>query len=211
MNTLSSSLPLRSNRALLCMTAVYGAFWGWMAVSPSSRYDWFLENLLIFATLIALAATYRRFAFSNRSYAMTALFLALHTWGAHYSYGSMPIEAWLQSITGSTRDNYDRIVHFCYGLLLAHPIFEFLLRYAKLGRGTAYIFSATVILASGAFYELIEMWVAHLVAPEIGTLFIGTQGDEWDTQHDMELALYGAIIALSVTAGMRRMIARKLV
>ena len=60
-------------------------------------------------------------------------------------------------------------------------------------------------VGDGAFYELIEMWVALLVAPEIGTLFLGTQGDPWDTHHDMELALYGAVIAMGVTAVWRKM------
>lgn len=59
-----------------------------------------------------------------------------------------------------------------------------------------YFISVMNILASGAFYELIEMWVAKIVAPEIGTLFLGTQGDPWDTQHDIEVAMYGAMIAM---------------
>lgn len=63
-----------------------------------------------------------------------------------------------------------------------------------------------IILSFGAFYELIEMWVALIVAPEIGTLFLGTQGDPWDTQHDMEVALYGSVLAMIIIAISNRVI-----
>jgi putative membrane protein len=67
----------------------------------------------------------------------------------------------------------------------------------------SYVMTVVSILATGAFYELIEMWVAHLVAPEIGDLFLGTQGDVWDSQHDMEAAMYGAVAAMLITAAIR--------
>jgi putative membrane protein len=94
---------------------------------------------------------------------------------------------------------FDRIVHFCYGLLMAYPLREVMLRVVKLKGFWAYAFTVTILLATGAFYELIEMWAALIVAPEIGTLLLGTQGDPWDTQHDMAAALYGATMAMIIT------------
>ncbi|TBL71344.1 DUF2238 domain-containing protein [Paenibacillus thalictri] len=188
------------NRPLQLICIGYGCLWMGMAVAPYSRFDWLLENLLIFAAIAALAATYRTFPLSTVSYGMISLFLALHTMGAHYSYNTTPVDQWLHVAFGFGRDNYDRIVHFSYGLLIVVPIREWLSVHVRLGAKTSVWFAVTLILATGAFYELIEMWVAQIVAPEIGTLFLGTQGDVWDTQHDMELALYGALITMTVRA-----------
>ncbi|MDR6881834.1 DUF2238 domain-containing protein [Bacillus sp. 3255] len=199
----------RSNTTLHILIILYAALWIWMAYAPYSRFDWMLENLLIWATLIGLVSTYKRMTFSNLSYALIALFLALHTVGAHYSYNENLVDVWLRWLLHSERDNYDRLVHFSFGLLLAYPLREALRAWTPLGRKWLYVMTCVMILALGAFYELIEMWVALLVAPEIGTLFLGTQGDPWDTHHDMELALYGAILAMAATAAASRFGERK--
>ncbi|MBA2939191.1 DUF2238 domain-containing protein [Paenibacillus sp. CGMCC 1.16610] len=193
-----------SNWPLHAMIVIYAGLWIWMAIVPYSRFDWVLENLLIWAALIALVSTYKLNKLSNLSYALIGLFLALHTVGAHYSYNENIVDVWLKLILHSERDNYDRLVHFSFGLLLAYPLREALRAWTQLSRRWLYVMTCVMILALGAFYELIEMWVALLVAPEIGTLFLGTQGDPWDTHHDMELALYGAVIAMVVTAVLRR-------
>ncbi|MBP1966239.1 DUF2238 domain-containing protein [Paenibacillus aceris] len=194
----------RANWPLHLMILIYTGLWIWMAVKPYSRFDWVLENLLIWAALIVLVSTYRLFAFSNVSYALFGLFLALHTIGAHYSYNENIVDVWLKLIFHSERDNYDRLVHFSFGFLLGYPLREALSAWTLLTRRWLYVMTCVSILAFGAFYELIEMWVALLVAPEIGTLFLGTQGDPWDTHHDMELALYGAVIAMVITAVLSR-------
>ncbi|MFD0678690.1 MULTISPECIES: DUF2238 domain-containing protein [unclassified Paenibacillus] len=192
--------PFRSNRMLQVLLAIYLLFWVLMAIEPYSRFNWFLENLLILATITGLVGTYRRFAFTNMSYLLIVVFLILHTFGANYSYHTTPLDSWIRELFHTERDGYDRVVHFSYGLLLAYPIREFIVR--TMGPRGLWDFALPVVLvlASGAFYELIEMWVALLVAPEIGTLFLGTQGDPWDTQHDMELAMYGAILTMLFTA-----------
>ncbi|BFT74824.1 DUF2238 domain-containing protein [Paenibacillus sp. P36] len=199
-----SARTFGSNRPLHAMIVIYVGLWIWMAIAPYSRFDWVLENLLIWAALIALVSTYKLNKLSNLSYSLIGLFLALHTVGAHYSYNENIVDVWLKLILHSERDNYDRLVHFSFGLLLAYPLREALSAWTQLSRRWLYVMTCVTILALGAFYELIEMWVALLVAPEIGTLFLGTQGDPWDTHHDMELALYGAVIAMVVTAVMRR-------
>lgn len=193
-------IPFTKNRFLQILIIIYAGIWTWLAVSPYSRYDWVLENLLIWAALIGLVSTYKLFSFSNLSYTWIVLFLLLHTVGAHYSYNENVVDRWMKLILHIERDPYDRLVHFSFGLLLAYPIREAMQAWTQLGRKWLYVMTCIIVLAMGAFYELIEMWVAFIVAPEIGTLFLGTQGDPWDTHHDMELALYGSVIAMGITA-----------
>jgi putative membrane protein len=91
-------------------------------------------------------------------------------------------------------------VHFTFGLLIAYPGFEFMRRVVGIMKVWSYFFTIIVILAMGAFYELIEIWISNIVAPGQGALFIGLQGDSWDTQHDISSAMYGAIITMVITA-----------
>jgi len=189
-----------ANRKLQIMLAGFAVFWGWMAINPVHRFNWLLENLLVFATVIVFSLTYRRFTFSNASYGQLLLFMALHTLGAHYTYATTPVDVWLHGLFDFERNHYDRVVHFSFGLLLAYPVYEFLSRQVRVNGIWAYVLTVITILSAGAFYELIEMWVAKIVAPEIGTMFLGTQGDEWDAQQDMAVALYGAMISMVTTA-----------
>lgn len=187
----------------------YLAFWTWAAINPYYREDWLIENLLIFATAITLVVTYRWFQFSNLSYLLLTLFLALHTLGAHNSY-FVPIPDRLSEALGNPgRWNFDRVVHLSYGLFLAYPLWEVMRRVVRLDGFWAYSFTVIVILATGAFYELIEMWVALIVAPEIEDAFVGTQGDKWDAQKDMALAMYGALAVMVLTALIRRIWRRR--
>jgi putative membrane protein len=196
---MESVIGFRNNRWLHGMMAVYASFWMYMAITPYNRFDWVLENLLIWITLLVLIITYRWFSFHNVSYVLIALFLSLHTLGAHYSYSIAPLDEALKAVFGFHRDNYDRIVHFSFGLLLAYPVREFAVRVMRIKVSWAYFQSSVIIVAAGAFYELIEMWVAMIVAPDIGSMFLGSQGDPWDAQHDIEMALYGAVIAMLIT------------
>lgn len=193
---------LRDNRLLQILLAGYSLFWMYMAIAPNNRFDWLLENLLIILFFVLFVVTYRFFQFSNLSYLLIAFFFVLHTYGAHYSYYT-PVGTWLSETFDFHRDHYDRIVHFCFGLLMVHPIRELLLRIMMMKRGWSNLFSVIIVLAVSAFYELIEMWVALVAAPEIGVLFLGTQGDPWDAQHDIELAMYGSILTLALSAFVR--------
>jgi putative membrane protein len=168
------------------------------AISPVDRRDWFLENLLVFAYTLILAASYRRFAFSNLSYALFTLFMTLHLTGAHYTYAETPLGDWLMTWFGWQRNHYDRLVHFSYGLLLAYPFYELLRRAAALAPGWARFLAINAILAFSGFFEVLEAIVAILVSPELGDAYLGTQGDIWDAQKDMGLAFLGAFSAMSV-------------
>lgn len=174
-------------------------FWVITAIKPHYPRDWLLENLLVFFYAALLIITYRWFRFSNLSYALFTLFLSLHLLGAHYTYSETPVGFWLQDWFGFGRNHYDRIVHFCFGLLIAYPFREILLRQTGVKREWSYFLAVTLVLAFSAFYEVIESLAAMIFSPELGAAYLGTQGDEWDAQKDSAMAFAGAIIAMCVT------------
>ena len=190
--------PFRTNRVLQGLVLWLIVIWIITAINPYYPKDWLIENLLVFVYAALLIFTYRRFQFSNFSYALFTVFLSLHLIGAHYTYAETPLGFWLQPIFDFDRNHYDRIVHFSYGLLCAYPLREILLRQATVIQSWSYFLAVTGILAFSAFYEVLEAVVAVLVSPELGAAYLGTQGDQWDAQKDSFLAFLGAIIAMLV-------------
>ncbi len=196
--TVRHARGLRGNRPLQALIAGFAALWTLLAIAPKYRSDWLLENLLVFAFVGLLAATFRRFQFSNASYAFIALFLSLHTYGAHYTYSEAELGFWLRDTLGLARNPYDRIVHFSFGLLLAYPMRELTQRVLKVRHVWGYLLPFFMMLSMSAGYESIESWVARIVSPELGSAYLGTQGDEWDAQRDMDRAMTGTASALAL-------------
>lgn len=192
-------LAFRSDRVLQLLVAWLVIAWILAAIEPLYPRDWLLENLLVFFFCGLLAATYRRFRFSNLSYGLFTLFITLHLVGSHYTYAETPVGFWIQDWFGFERNHYDRIVHFGFGLLLAWPMREILLRKAGVTRAWSYFLAVNGILAFSGIYEVIEGIAAAVVEPELGMAFLGTQGDIWDAQKDAALAFIGAVIAMLVT------------
>lgn len=182
----------------------YLAVWGVLAIRPPSRSDWLLENLPVFAALPVLVFTFRRFRFSNLSYLCIAIFLVLHAFGAHYTYTEVPLGNWARDRFGMSRNHYDRVVHFLFGLLLAGAMREFVHERLRMRPVWSMFVSLQTIAAWSAAYELIEALVAWLASPELGAAYNGNQGDEWDAQKDMALAIGGAALALVAGACVRR-------
>jgi putative membrane protein len=197
-----NTLPFRHNRPLQAMVLWLLVLWIITAIEPFNRRDWLLENLLVFVYSGLLVFSYRRFAFSNLSYAFFTVFLSLHLIGAHYTYEHAPPGDWLQALFEVQRNHYDRIVHFCFGLLIAYPFREILLRAAGVRPAWSHFLAVNCILAFSAFYELLEGAVATLVSPELGAAYLGTQGDSWDAQKDAFLAFSGALVAI-ILSGFR--------
>ena len=191
--------PFRSNHILQGLVLWLVVVWIITAINPLYPRDWLLENLLVFFYSALLVFTYRRFRFSTLSYALFTLFLSLHLLGAHYTYAETPLGFWIQKIFEFERNHYDRLVHFCFGLLIAYPFHEILMRLSGVRREWSYFLAISVILAFGALYEVLESITAMIVSPELGSAYLGTQGDEWDAQKDSFLAFAGAIIAMIVT------------
>jgi putative membrane protein len=190
---------------LAWVTGAFCVVWLALAVNPASRSDWLLENTPLFLTVAALAASYRALPLSRISYTLIALFLVLHAIGAHYTYSLVPWAEWARAAGvaidpgDAGRNHFDRVVHLLYGLLLAYPIREILLRVADLRGFWGYFFPVAITLATSALYELAEWGAAEVFGGDLGVAFLGTQGDVWDAQKDMALAGIGAIAAMAIT------------
>jgi putative membrane protein len=194
----------RDNRFLQALLLWLGLLWLVTAIEPFNRRDWLLENLLVFVYGALLVATWRRFAFSNLSYGLFGVFLSLHLVGAHYTYSEVPLGFWVQDALGLSRNHYDRLVHFAFGLLLAWPLRELLLRAAGVREAWSWLLTLVTVLGFSGFYEALEGIVAMVVSPELGMAYLGTQGDEWDAQKDTALAFSGALLAMLIAWGVQR-------
>ncbi|MFN2570324.1 MAG: DUF2238 domain-containing protein [Gemmatimonadales bacterium] len=204
-STTHKTAAFGKHRLLQGLALWYAAVWILTAIAPLDRHDWVLENLLVVAVMAILLGTYRIFPLSDLSYILIAAFLTLHAVGAHYTYSEVPFGFWIQRTFGFTRNPFDRIVHFSFGLLLAYPIREVFLRVANARGFWAYYLPLDVTLAFSALYEIMEMVIATLVAPGTGDAWLGTQGDVWDPQKDMGLAALGALLCMCLTALMRKL------
>jgi putative membrane protein len=196
------------HKYILTLAALLGVFWIVLAFDVFDRKDWLLENLLLVAAVVLMASTYKVFPLSRISYTLIFVFLCLHAVGAHYTYAEVPYNDWWQSLFGTTfnemvgwkRNNFDRVVHFSYGLLLAYPIRELFLRVAGVRGFWGYFLPLDLTMSTSMLYELIEWGTAVVVGGGLGQAYLGTQGDVWDAHKDMALASLGALIAMSVTA-----------
>ena len=190
------------------LIAALAVLWAALALHPVDRSDWLLENVLLLMGVVVLVATRKRLPLSGISYTCILVFLCLHVIGAHYTYAEVPYDAAFRSLTGQSfnelvgwkRNNYDRVVHFSYGLLLAYPIRELFLRVADVRGFWGYFLPLDLTMSSSMLYELIEWLAAESFGSGLGAAFLGSQGDEWDAQKDMALASLGALITMTVTA-----------
>lgn len=190
------------------LIAALAALWIALAIAPLDRSDWLLENVLLVLGAVVLLVTRKWLPLSGVSYTMILGFVCLHIIGAHYTYSEVPYDAAFKDLTGSSfnelvgwkRNNYDRVVHFSYGLLLAYPIRELFLRVANVRGFWGYFLPLDLTMSSSMLYELVEWIAAEIVGSGLGAAFLGSQGDQWDAQKDMALASLGALITMTVTA-----------
>lgn len=168
----------------------------WSGVGPHDRFTWLLEVAPVLIGVPILLATYRRFEFTTLAYVLMWLHAVVLIVGGHYTYARVPLFDWVRDAFGLARNHYDRVGHFAQGFVPAILAREILLRRSPLEPGKWLSFIVvSVCLAISAFYELIEFGVA-VATGEAAEAFLGTQGDVWDTQIDMALALGGAVISL---------------
>ena len=163
--------------------------------SPRDRGTWLLEVLPVIIGVPLLYFTWRAFRLTPLTYRLIFVHALVLMLGGHYTYAHVPLGFWLQDVFDLARNPYDRIGHFAQGFVPAIIAREILLRRLPLASGKWVFFLVCCIcLAISAFYELLEWWSA-LALGEGAKEFLGTQGDEWDTQWDMFLALVGAVSA----------------
>ena len=186
------SIP-RAHLVLLAGVMIVFAWSGW---KPYDRMTWWLEVFPGIVGLIVLGATYSRFRFTTLCYTLIALHICLLCVGGHYTYARVPLFDWLREVCHWSRNHYDRLGHFAQGLVPAMIAREIFIRLKVFSRPRWMPFLIVcVCLAISAFYELIEWWTA-LLSGDAAVGFLATQGDVWDTQADMFMALIGAICAL---------------
>ena len=123
-STMRVRANFRENRLLQILVAWYLVLWVVLAIHPLDRHDWRLENILVCAAVVLMSGTYRVFPLSDLSYILVTVFMSLHTIGAHWTYSEVPLGYWLKDAFGFSRNHFDRIVHFSFGLLMAYPIRE---------------------------------------------------------------------------------------
>jgi len=177
---------------------IFLSVWSWAAINPIYPHDWLLENYLVFIFVPLLFIVGRYLKLSDTSYTLITIFLILHVIGSHYTYAEVPFGYTLQDWLGASRNMYDRLVHFSFGLLFAYPIREVFMRVTQTKGVWSYYFPFDLTLALSAAYEIIE-WLAVIVVDEnAGLAFLGAQGDVWDAQKDMVLAGIGAFIVMLI-------------
>lgn len=161
----------------------------------ADRLTWLLENLPVFIALPILLLTYRDFPFTSLAYALMWLQALILIIGGHYTYAEMPLFNWLRDNFDLARNYYDRVGHFMQGVAPAIVVREILLRKTPLGSdGWLFVIVCGITLALSACYEFVEWWIA-VISGTAAEAFLATQGDVWDTQWDMFLALCGSIVS----------------
>lgn len=189
---------LCSDRELLALLAVVTVALVISGIGPSDYMTWVLEVLPVLIVAPLLIFTRQRFPLTRLCYWFIVVHALILILGGHYTYAKVPLGFWIQDAFDLARNPYDRIGHLAQGFIPALVAREILLRQTPLrSGGWLFLLVVSVCLAFSAFYEMIEWWVA-ILAGLSAEAFLGTQGDIWDTQWDMFLALIGAISALLI-------------
>lgn len=188
----------RERRLALAVLAAVVPLFVWSGIEPHDRFTWFLEVLPVVLVVPLLLATGRRFPLTPLLYILIALHAVILMVGGKYTYAEVPLGFWMQEWFGFTRNHYDRIGHFAQGFVPAIAAREIFLRLSVLRPGRwLHVIVVAVCLAISALYELLE-WAVAAMTGAAADAFLGTQGDVWDTQKDMLLALIGATCALLI-------------
>ncbi len=189
----------KSDRLPVILLIIFTIFWIVAAINPYNRLVWLTENALTVLFIGFLTLTYKKFRFSNTSYVLLFLYMIFHTIGSYYTYTNMPLFNWIKDYFDLSRNHYDRLVHFFFGLAFYFPIYEFTTKKLRLRGWESYFLPFLVIISFKAIYEIFE-FLAVIVAHSsvIGGSFLGMQGDQWDAQKDIMFGISGAAISMVI-------------
>ena len=175
-------------------------------VRPPYPSELILQHIPTICAIAGLLVVDRYFPLCRTSFACIICFLLLHLLGARYLYTNLPYDEWLEALFGTKltdlghfrRNHYDRLVHLCYGLLMTIPAIRIQRHFWHVSRAGAAVVAIQFILATSALYEIAEWNLAMILAPEWADRYNGQQGDMWDAQKDMALALIGSICSATL-------------
>ena len=189
-----------NKRLHVALLAIGVAVLVWSGYRPKDTFTWILEVAPAIIAGVVLLVLYRRFRFTDLVYVLILGHAIILMIGGHYTYSEMPLFSWLRDEFGWSRNYYDRVGHFAQGFVPAMIAREILLRNRVVdGNGWLFFLVCCIALAVSAVYEFFEWWVA-VASGTAAEAFLATQGDVWDTQWDMFLALCGAVAALLLLA-----------
>ena len=200
----STNQGRNSAKFALTLLGIFLLIFVGLAIHPATRTDWLLENVITVVALAWLIWSYRRLPLSNLACGLLFAFGVLHEIGAHYQYSDVPYEQWFSTISGGhsldamlgfERNQYDRLVHFMYGLLITPVAAEVIAARVRLRGFWLFLLPVTFMMSHAMIYELIEWFAASVFADDVGQAYLGTQGDVWDAQKDMFMATIGSLIA----------------
>ena len=200
MSFTTASTSKQSTQGVTLMHKIYlGIFllvWAWTFAGTTDYKNWFIENTLTIAFISTIVLTFKKYRLSDLSYTLIFVYILLHIYGAMYTYAENPFGYWLQDVLHTSRNHYDRIVHFSFGFMLAYPMRDLFLNVFEFPSKYSWLLPAEITMSFSGLYEIIEWLVADVVYPSQGTAYLGTQGDVWDAQKDMCLAFTGSVLIL---------------
>lgn len=177
------------------LLALVGGVLLWSAIAPNDRLTWLMEVIWVLAAIPLLVATRRRFPLTRLLYWLLAIHAVILIYGGQYTYAETPLGNWARDAFDLARNHYDRLGHFAQGFVPAILARELLLRLTPLRPGGwLFYLVCAACLSFSAFFEFIEWWAALIMGGDADA-YLATQGDVWDTQWDMFLALCGAILS----------------
>lgn len=187
------------------LLAVFAGWWLLLAIDPLYREDWFLENVLVLVAIPVLVRGHRTLPLSRRAYTGLFVFLMLHEVGAHYTYSLVPYDAAAHALAGTSvsgllgfeRNHFDRLMHLLYGILLTPAALDLVDARTAARGGWRPLFAGTFLASHAVAYEVIEWLAAEVFGGDLGTAYLGTQGDGFDAPKDMALAVAGSLLALA--------------
>jgi putative membrane protein len=190
------------------MLVVTTALLGMSLVNPIFPDDQLLHHLPTGLAIGLLAVDIRKRMLVTSSFVGICIFIWIHILGARYTYSHVPYDAWCEQILGSSpkawfgfeRNHYDRFVHFSFGALCTWPVGQLLERFFRIRRGWSMTLGVVVVLAIGGFYEIIEWIIGATMSPESAEAYNGQQGDVWDPQKDMAVAILGSLLSCAIVA-----------
>lgn len=192
---ITSSVLTKKGHKLVWFILLFAIVWFNSLIGTTDIANWLIENTLTVIALLFLIITYKKYRFSDFSYFLICIFLCLHVYGSKYTYAENLFGYWLQDVFHSSRNHYDRLVHFSFGFLLYYPFQECFSKWLRYPKRITFFLPILTTLSVSGLYEIIEWLVADNFFVEQGISYLGTQGDVWDSQKDTSLAFSGSVIA----------------